>query len=176
MRCMTKPYEQSGRQAAVFSSSMNVTIVDYAPEHRAAFVRINRRWLVAYGLLEAVDEAELADPEGCFLQRGGAIFVAAQAARAVGVCAIRPVDAMSYEIAKLGVEVDMQNRGLGRRLVTHAVAACRARGASRIVLVSSSRLREALRLYESVGFRYMPMPADYGDTYQTADVFMTLEF
>ena len=155
---------------------MPVTIVEYAPEHRAAFDRINRRWLEAYGLLEAVDEAELADPDKCFLQRGGAIFMAAHEGRAVGACAIRPLEDGCYEIAKLGVDVDMQNRGIGRRLVTHAVETCRQRGASRIVLVSSSRLTNALRLYESVGFRYVPMPSDYQDVYQTADVFMELCF
>lgn len=42
-----------------------------------------------------------------------------------------------------------------------------------MVLTSNTALVEALRLYESLGFRYGVMPADV--PYETANVYMTLD-
>ncbi len=46
-------------------------------------------------------------------------------------------------------------------------------GARKMVLVSSSRLGAALRLYETLGFRHVPPPDQ--PAYATADVYMELE-
>jgi hypothetical protein len=43
----------------------------------------------------------------------------------------------------------------------------------RVVLVSSTRLGAALRLYEKLGFEHRPPPAV--QAYATADVYMELE-
>ena len=47
-------------------------------------------------------------------------------------------------------------------------------GAWKIFLVSSTKLKSALRLYESMGFMYAPLP-DKTD-YASADVYMELVF
>jgi hypothetical protein len=47
------------------------------------------------------------------------------------------------------------------------------RKATRLVLVSNSRLRPALQLYETFGFQHRPPPAPL--PYSTADVYMELD-
>ncbi|MFL5606172.1 MAG: GNAT family N-acetyltransferase, partial [Gemmatimonadaceae bacterium] len=63
--------------------------------------------------------------------------------------------------------------GLGRRLADSCLAHARMLGAARVVLVSSSLLGPALKLYESMGFEQRQMPE--GVPYATADVYMVLD-
>ena len=151
---------------------MTIRIDTYRPEHAARFAELNREWLVRYNLLEAGDEAQLGDPETHYLRGGGQIFVALHQDEVVGTCAISPRrDAL--EIAKLAVSTEFQGQGLARQLVSRCIAHARECGARRITLLSNSQLRTALRLYESLGFQYHPLPDVTG--YHTADVFMVLE-
>ena len=78
-----------------------------------------------------------------------------------------------WELVKLAVSPEERGRGLGRLLSSLALEYAEDRGAKKVVLVSSSKLAAAVRLYESLGFRHAPMPADPG--YATADVYMELE-
>ena len=148
-------------------------IVRYEDAHAGAFYALNRVWLDAHGLYEPPDERQLADPRGEILERGGDIFVALLGGRVVGTAALIPVAAGVVEIAKVTVAEDVRGGGLGRRLVEWCIAQARARGMHRMVLVSSTRLGPALRLYESVGFVHRPPPTPL--VYATADVYMELE-
>lgn len=152
---------------------MATRIETFSPEHAGAFAALNRAWLVAHDLIEPHDEEQLADPWKEILNPGGQIFVALEGHDVVGVCAAIPYGHEAFEVAKLSVAPSAQGRGLGRRLVEHCVSFARGRGARRMVLVSSTRLQAALKLYESMGFRHGPVPADV--QYVTADVYMELD-
>ena len=52
-----------------------VVIDRFSPEDRHAFAALNRAWLSEYGLLEAPDEPQLADPYREIIAAGGQIFV-----------------------------------------------------------------------------------------------------
>ena len=77
------------------------------------------------------------------------------------------------ELAKLAVSPAAHGRGLGRRLSETVIHFARNSGARRVILVSSTKLVAAVRLYESLGFRRAPMPSDV--SYETADVYMELD-
>lgn len=152
---------------------MTVVIDSFRPEHASAFDALNRAWLTAYELLEPADELHLTDPEGRILATGGQIFVAVEHGVVVGTCAAVAHEPGTFEVAKLAVAADARGRGIGRRLVDACLGYARERGARRAILVSSTRLEAALRLYEQFGFRYAPVPATM--PYATADVYMELE-
>lgn len=148
-------------------------IVPFRDAHAGGFYTLNRHWLDQHGLYEPADEAQLADPWGAFLEPGGAIIVALVGEAVVGTSAVVPHAPGEAEVAKLTVVPGLRGQGLGRRLVEESLALVRQGGYDKAVLVSSSKLREALRLYESLGFAHRPMPA--GVAYETADVWMELE-
>jgi|CXWL01.1.fsa_nt_gi ribosomal protein S18 acetylase RimI-like enzyme len=150
-----------------------IEIVTYRPEHRAAFERLNREWLEGHGLLEPADLPPLVDPEHHILADGGEVFFALRGGQVVGTCAAIPVSPGVIELAKLTVARDARGAGLGRRLCDVVIDFARSCGARRVVLSSSSKLQAAIRLYERLGFRPQPVPAEV--PYQTADIYMTLE-
>ena len=151
----------------------HLEIVRYQDRHADAFARLNREWLDKFGLYEEADGKQLHSPRAYVLDCGGEIFIAEKNGQVVGTCALVPVADEVFELAKLAVAQDARGEGLGRRLVECALAHACDRGARRIVLLSSTKLKPALHLYESLGFKNRPIPSD--QPYETADIYMELE-
>ena len=154
------------------TAAMNIEIAAFRAEHATRFAELNREWLERYSLMEPSNEAQLANPQGYFLSQGGQIFVALHGDSVVGTCAIVPHGTDGWELAKLAVSSEFRGQGIARHLVTRCITYARERGAQRVYLVSNSQLQPALRLYESVGFRYCVLPEVR--TYDHEDVSMEL--
>ena len=151
---------------------MPTRIVPYRPEHRAAFAALNRAWIERYFVMEPEDRRLLDDPEGSILAPGGAIFCAVEDDGAVvGTAGLLPAGPGVFELVKMAVAPAAQGRGLGRRLLLHALDAAGALGARRVFLLSSSVLTPALHLYRSAGF--VDEPVDVHE-YARGDVQMGL--
>ncbi|MGH7483468.1 MAG: GNAT family N-acetyltransferase [Longimicrobiales bacterium] len=151
---------------------VNVEIQSFRPGHAKRFAELNREWLERYDLMEPAEEEQLADPKKYFVDRGGQIFVALHDDHVIGTCAVIPHGVGEVELAKLTVAPEFRGQGIARRLVEHCISWARERGVRRLLLVSNSQLQAALRLYESLGFRYSPLPEDR--KYVVADVCMVL--
>jgi len=154
------------------SAGDDVEIVPFADRFAADFARLNREWLDDHGLIEEIDERHLRDPRGTIVAGGGELFLALRDGVVVGTCGVHPAGDGVFELVKLTVAPSARGRGIARRLTERALALARAAGARTVRLYSSSRLPVAVRLYESMGFRHIPMPADAD--YSTADVYMEL--
>jgi putative acetyltransferase len=152
-----------------------VEIRSLAPDDDAtAFRTLNEEWITRYFTLEAKDRGTLNDPVNSILLKGGHIFMAYAEAEPVGCVALIPMRDGIYELSKMAVSPHLRGRGIGRRLLKHAIAHARSIGAKSLFLGSNTRLENAVHLYESVGFRHVkpeslpPMP------YSRADVFMEM--
>lgn len=157
------------------TSTPVIDIRSLAPNDDAtAFRALNEEWITLFFTLEAKDREILNNPIQAILQKGGHIFMAYAGAEAVGCVALIPMRDGIYELSKMAVSPHLRGRGIGRRLLQHAIAQARSIGAKSLFLGSNSRLRDAVHLYESVGFRHVkpenlpPMP------YSRADVFMEM--
>jgi ribosomal protein S18 acetylase RimI-like enzyme len=148
-------------------------IVAYQDKHADDFARLNREWLDSFGLYEEPDGKHLYSPREYILDPGGEIFIAEMNGRVVGTCALVPVSDNIFEVAKLAVAHEARGQGLGRRLAELALNRAQERGATRVVLFSSSKLGPALKLYESLGFEHRPVLGH--QPYETADVYMERE-
>jgi GNAT superfamily N-acetyltransferase len=149
-----------------------ILMVKYEDQYAEAFERLNRVWLERYDLFEEGDRKYLEHPQETVLAHGGEIFFALNGSEVVGTCAVIPRGEGMVELAKLAVADHFQGQGLGRRLTETGIAWARKQGAQKVVLVSSTKLRQALSLYEKLGFSYGPLPAETG--YETADIYMEL--
>ena len=148
-------------------------IVEFRPEHAAAYEALNREWLVSHGLIEQADEPQLVDPHGTIIEAGGQIYVAVEDGVVIGTCGMAPHGDGEFEVVKLAVATSARGRGIGAQLIDACLRFARANCAKRITLLSSSLLGPALRLYERAGFRYDNLPAT--NPYVTADVYMVME-
>ncbi|THD77241.1 MAG: GNAT family N-acetyltransferase [Phenylobacterium sp.] len=144
-------------------------IVDYRPEHAAAFKALNEAWISKYFTLEAKDREVLDDPQGKILSRGGKIFMALDGGEAVGCVAMIAMSDGGYEVAKMTVVETLRGSGLGKKLMQACIDAAEAEGAPRLYLETNSSLAPALGLYRSMGFRDL---APAATAYARADVFM----
>jgi putative acetyltransferase len=139
-----------------------------------AFRTLNEEWITDFFTLEEADRKALGDPHGTILNRGGHIYMARRRDHVVGCVALVPVGNDVYELSKMAVAPEVRGQGIGRKLLVHTVEQAKALGARSLFLGSSTKLVQALKLYESVGFRHVtperlpPLP------YTRANVFMEM--
>ena len=115
--------------------------------------------LSEYGLKPDPDgtDRDIGDIGTHYLARGGGFdVVVAPDGAIVGSCGIDPEQDGACELRKMYLRRDVRRQGLGKRLLSRAIAFARGRGFSRIELETASVLREAISLYESAGFRPLP--------------------
>jgi putative acetyltransferase len=141
-----------------------------------AFRTLNEEWIVQFFALEPKDREMLGDPKTMILDKGGRIFMAVVGGEEVGCVALIPMGGGVYELSKMAVSPKVQGMGIGRKLLVHAIAEGRAMGAKSLFLGSSTKLKNAVHLYEAVGFRHVPEAELPKMAYARADVFMDLKF
>ncbi|MGI9328561.1 MAG: GNAT family N-acetyltransferase [Pseudomonadales bacterium] len=140
----------------------DVTIVDYAPRHQAAFAALNYAWIEQYFSIEAADRESLDHPQEKILQPGGAILMAELHSEAVGTCALIRISDSELELAKMAVSEAHRGARIGLLLGQAAIERARHLGASQLWLESNTILTPALSLYRKLGFQAEPQqPSDY---------------
>ncbi len=108
-----------------------------------------------YGLLcdTCGIDADLLDIERAYHQGGGRFDVLETSEPAiVGTVGLLPIREGVCELRKLYLRPAWRGRGLGRRLLVHALQQARELGFGRMELETASVLTDAIRLYESFGF------------------------
>ena len=144
-------------------------IVEFQPDHAAAFKALNEAWIGKYFAIEAKDREVLDDPQGRILAGGGRIYMALAQGEPVGCVALLKMADGGYEVAKMTVAEGVRGCGLGRGLLQRCIEAGAQDGAARLYLETNSSLAPALALYRAMGFVDLP-PAE--TPYARADVFM----
>jgi N-acetylglutamate synthase-like GNAT family acetyltransferase len=143
-------------------------------EDKAAFKRLNEEWITHYFVLEEKDREVLSQPEKMILDKGGQIYMACAGNDPVGCVALIPMGDGVYELSKMAVSPVLRGFGIGRRLLEFAVIKARENGARSLFLGSNSILKNAVHLYESIGFRHVPAERLPPMKYARADVFMEM--
>ncbi len=139
------------------------------------FRTLNEEWITTLFVLEHNDREVLGDPDGKILQGGGRIFLARVGEAIVGCVALIPFGNGIWELSKMAVSPHLRNAGLGRALMHHTLEQARAMRARQVFLGTSTRLPNAIHLYESFGFRHVPVADLPPIPYHRADVFMLLD-
>lgn len=139
----------------------------------AAFRALNEEWIARYFVVEEQDRRQLDDPVAAYIDTGGEILIAELDGRPVGCVALMPDGTGAYELSKMAISPELRGRGAGRKLLTAAIDHARELGARSLFLGSSSKLANAVHLYEALGFQHVP-PETLHMPYARADVFMEL--
>ncbi len=95
---------------------------------------------------------EIAGLPGAYAPPGGRLALATSDGQPAGCIALRPVDAHRAEAKRLYVRPAFRGHGLGRALMEWVMAEARAGGYREIVGDTMPVMRDALALYERMGF------------------------
>jgi N-acetylglutamate synthase-like GNAT family acetyltransferase len=155
---------------------LEITFREYQDGDRRAFRLLNEQWISKYFVLEEKDLQTLRQPEKYILAPGGHIYFASLNNEIVGCCALIALDPGVYEVAKMAVSEEHRNKGIGKSLLAHVIEAARALGARKLVLETNSKLKNAIHVYESLGFRHLDPALVEPSPYERANVFMELFF
>ncbi len=147
-------------------------LVDYRPDHRAAFAALNRAWIEQHFGMEPEDEHALQHPEEHYLAPGGQIVMAESVpdGEPIGTGALIP-HGDELEVSKMAVAPAWQGRGVGRAILAELIRRFEVSGARELFLETNSVLRPAIALYESMGFAHVGTRRA-GSPYARADVYM----
>jgi ribosomal protein S18 acetylase RimI-like enzyme len=84
----------------------------------------------------------------------GSLFLAVDDKEvAYGCASLRKVDDKTGEMKRLFVRPEARKKGVGRQLAQAILESARGRGYQRVVLDTTPHMKEAIDLYESLGFQ-----------------------
>lgn len=119
---------------------------------------------------QEIDE-ELAGLPGEYAPPRGALLVAEDEGRLIGMIGLRPFDASISEMKRLFVRPEARGRGLAKQLIAQLLNEANAIGYTEIYLDTLPMMGDAQSLYVSLGFRDIPA---YYDTPIAGTRFMAL--
>jgi len=126
----------------------------FAPSHAAAVLSVIGSVFAEYGMTFDPEDfdVDLTDVEAHYGARGGWFAVLVDDDRVVGTVAALPKDPAAVEIKRLYLLPEYRSRGLGRRLLDHALGRARDAGFREAVAWSDERLETAHAVYDRMGF------------------------
>ncbi|MDE7351600.1 MAG: GNAT family N-acetyltransferase [Acetatifactor sp.] len=128
-------------------------IIEYTTKYRDDFIQFNKDWIMDnFGFLEAGDleTFEKIDED---LAMGAMIYFAVEEDIPLATCMAKPMDEFTWEICKLGSNKHKDHKGCGSAVFGAAVQWAIGHGAKRLFILSNSRLKPAIHIYEKYGFK-----------------------
>ena len=120
--------------------------------HLPDFIRLNEGWISTYFEIEDVDRKLAADP-GQIIDKGGYIFSLVENDEVVGVSALFAEGNGVFELARMAVSPQHQGKGHGNLLMHVCLEKLREIKASKVYLVSNTKLEAAIALYKKYDFK-----------------------
>lgn len=150
---------------------MQFEIISYNTKYKTDFINLNKAWLKEYFFVEQHDIDVFNTFEETIIQTGGEIFFCLINAEVAGTVAMQKIDTSTFEMAKLAVAKKFQGQNIGKLLIENCIAFAKAKKATTIMLMSSTKLEVALHLYRK--YNFVEVPLDENE-YARADIQMEL--
>ena len=159
------------------SAVPTIRIREYTSGDAAAFKALNLAWIESLFEVEASDLAQLDDPQGTIIDKGGRVLIAEYDGQPVGTAAlIKGHEPGTVELVKMSARADLRGVGIGKALMQSCLQSASDMKANRIWLETNRRLEAAIGLYRAAGFRELASDACTPSPYSRCDVQMVFDF
>ncbi len=151
----------------------DVRIIEYSPEFKNDFKKLNVEWIEKYFVIEQHDREQLEHADEHILAGGGRIFFAqdVETHEILGTVAmIKETDSL-WELAKMAVAPKARGRKIGKLLMSYLIREAKKTGAKKIYLESNTVLVPAITMYRSFGFEEVK---DFKSLFERANIKMEL--
>lgn len=128
-------------------------IIEYDEKYKKEFIQYNTDWIVDnFGVLEAEDleTFETIEKE---IQKGAMIYFALEQETVLATCMAKPMEGSTWELCKMASNKNARHKGAGSAVFGAAMQYAINHGAERLFILSNSRLKPALHIYEKFGFQ-----------------------
>ena len=149
----------------------NIDIIPFSINHKEAIKTLNLEWLQKNFKVEPKDELVLSNPIEEIINKGGKIYYAQHLDEIVGTVSLLKINTTTFELSKMAVTEKAQGLGIGRQLIEFCIEEAQKLGIQKLILYSNRQLKSALHLYESFGFKEIPVESG---VYERADIKMEL--
>ena len=149
-----------------------INIIRYLPEHQPYFEKFNRVWIEQWFAMEPLDEWVLTNPEEAILKDGGDILMASFNGEIAGTVALRKLSDAVFEFTKMAVGENFRRKGIAEALTYASFDRAKELGAKKVILYSNTKNAAAIKLYEKIGFKHLPVE---NDVYARATVKMEID-
>lgn len=148
-----------------------IDIIPFSITHKGAIKTLNLEWLQKYFKVEPKDELVLSNPVEEIINKGGKIYYALHDNEIIGTVSLLKMNATTFELSKMAVTEKAQGLGIGRLLIEFCIEEAQKHGIQKLILYSNRQLKSALHLYQSFGFKEIPVESG---VYERADIKMEL--
>lgn len=128
-------------------------IIEYDAKYKADFIQFNKDWIIDnFGVLEKED-IETFDTIDEVPAKGGMIYFAVEDGVALAACMTKPMQDGTWKICKLCSNKSRPHKGSGTAVFGASMQWAVNHGAKRLFILSNSKLKAAIHIYEKYGFR-----------------------
>lgn len=153
------------------NNGSKIEIVPFSKAEKEAIKTLNYEWLEKYFKVEPKDEHVLNNPQQEIIDKGGIIYYTNRNGKLIGTATLLKHDDSTFELSKMAITENAQGLGIGRQLIDFCLNEAKKMGIQRIFLYSNRKLNPAIYLYESFGFKEIPVE---DGVYERADIKMEL--
>ncbi|NPC94684.1 GNAT family N-acetyltransferase [Bacillus sp. WMMC1349] len=116
----------------------------------------------------------LADPSESLVEKyvqRGECFVAEHDQKIIGVYVLLPTRPETVELVNLAVSETMQNQGIGKQLILHAIQVAKSRGYKTLEVGTGNSSIGQLALYQKCGFRITGVDQNFFIRHYNEEIF-----
>lgn len=128
-------------------------IIQYQEKYKDYFIQFNMDWILDnFGCLEKED-LEIFNNIDEHIKNGAMIYFALDNENVLATCMAKPLDNNgTWEICKLGSNKHLPHKGVGSAVFEASMNWAIENGAKRLFILSNSKLKAALHIYQKYGF------------------------
>lgn len=143
-------------------------IIEYTEKYKQDFIDLNIAWIDRFFTPEQADY-DILNHVDSLLDSGNMIYFAVEDGRVLATCMAMPLGNDVWELCKLAANGQYTGTGAGSAVFKASMDYAVSHGAKKITLISNSRLKPALHIYQKFGFREVPLNKAYWG-YERADI------